>query len=227
MPFLALVIFSDAPPDIAQFNDIKSHFAAFKREGIHDLVLDLRYNSGGVMTKASTLASLIAGQELEGKTFIRWEYAPKNEDRDSEYKFERLPESLHTRRLVVLITDETCSASETIINGLRPHIPVYTVGSTTCGKPYGMDGIEFGAKTLYPVTARVVNNRGEGYYTTGIRADFKAKDDLTHPLGNPQEGMLKKALEVLEKEPDRNRSVYIRDYAADLQVDTFGGIFVR
>ena len=52
-------------------------------------------------------------------------------------------------------------------------------------------------------------------------------DNLTHPLGNPQEGMLKKALEVLEKEPDRNRSVYIRDYAADLQVDTFGGIFIR
>lgn len=187
----------------AQFNDIKSHFAAFKREGIHDLVLDLRYNSGGVMTKASTLASLIAGQELEGKTFIRWQYAPKNEDRDSEYKFKRLPESLHTRRLVVLITDETCSASETIINGLRPYIPVYTVGSTTCGKPYGMDGIEFGTKTLYPVTARVVNNRGEGYYTTGIRADFKAKDDLSHQLGDPKEGMLKKALEVLEKETFR------------------------
>lgn len=184
----------------AQFNDIKSHFAAFKREGVRDLVLDLRYNGGGVMARASTLASLIAGQELEGKTFIRWEYSPKNEDRDSEYKFKRLSESVQTRRLVVLTTDETCSASETIISGLRPYIPVYTVGSTTCGKPYGMDGIEFGAKTLYPVTARVVNSRGEGYYTNGIRADFKTKDDLSHQLGDPKEGMLKKALEVLKKE---------------------------
>ena len=57
--------------------------------------------------------------------------------------------------------------------------------------------MEFGEKTIFPVTSRVVNSRGEGDYTTGLKADFKAKDDLTHQLGDPQECMLKKALEIL------------------------------
>lgn len=191
--YLYLVSFNSA-----QFKQIKKHFAAFKAEGVRDLVLDLRYNSGGIMGQASTLANLIGGQTLDGKLFVRWEHAPRNEDLDLEYKFKRLPESILTRRVVVLTTEETCSASENIINGLRPYRPLYTVGSTTCGKPYGMDGVEFGDKTLYPVTARIVNIRGEGDYIRGIKADFKAKDDLTHQLGDPQEGMLKKALEVLE-----------------------------
>lgn len=63
-----------------------------------------------------------------------------------------------------------------------------------------MEKINFGDKTLLPVTARALNSRGEGHYVSGIRPDFKAVDDLTRQLGDPREGMLKKALEVLEKE---------------------------
>lgn len=183
-----------------QFKKIKYHFAIFKKEGVRDLVLDLRYNSGGAAGNAAMLANLIAGQALDGKLFVREENALRHEDLNSEFKFKRLPESLHTRRLVVLTTDETCSASETIINCLRPYLPVYTVGTTTCGKPYGMREIDFGENTLSPVTYRLLNSRGEGGYTNGIRADYISEDDLTHQLGDPQEGMLKKALEVLGKD---------------------------
>jgi len=62
-----------------------------------------------------------------------------------------------------------------------------------------MEKIKFGDKTLLPVTARALHSRGEGHYISGIRADFKVKEDLTHQLGDPQEGMLKKTLEVLAK----------------------------
>ena len=184
----------------AQFKRMNSHFEVFKKVGVRDLVLDLRYNTGGLMREASLLAGFIAGEELDGKLFIRMEPAPKYVDKPFEYYFESLPESIQARRLIVLTTDDTCSASEAVISGLRPYMPVYTVGSTTCGKPYGMDGVEFGDKILLPVTSRVVNSRGEGNYTNGIKADIKAKDDLTRQLGDPHEGMLKKALEVLEKD---------------------------
>jgi len=167
---------------------------------VHDLVLDLRYNTGGYIRKASMLANLIVGKALGGKMFLKTEHSLRQKDSDLEYHFAQLPESLDTRRLVVLTTNETCSASEAIINGLRPYIPVYTVGSITCGKPYIMEKINFGDKTLLPVTARALNSRGEGHYISGIRPDFKAVDDLTRQLGDPREGMLKKALEVLEKE---------------------------
>ncbi len=183
-----------------QFEGVSEHFEAFKNAGVHDLVLDLRYNGGGRMDKAVELANLIGGDAANGKLFIRWERSLRYEDETSEENiFEYLPESIQTRRLVVLTTAYTCSASEAIINGLRPYIPVYTVGTTTCGKPYGMSLLEFGDKILYPVTARLLNSRGEGHYSNGIRADFIVKDDLTHQLGDPQEGMLKKALEILEK----------------------------
>ncbi len=76
----------------------------------------------------------------------------------------------------------------------------YTVGSSICGKPFEMDAIDFGEKKLYSVAVRVVCKRGEGHYIAGIRPDFKAEDDLTRQLGDQQEGMLKKALEVLEKD---------------------------
>ena len=51
-------------------------------------------------------------------------------------------------------------------------MPVYTVGSTTCGKPFVVDGIKFGDKTFLPVIARVVNSRGDGHYANGISPDY-------------------------------------------------------
>lgn len=185
-----------------QFKDMNRHFEKFRSAGVQDLVLDLRYNTGGNMTEAATLANYIGGQLHEGKAFVRWQHAQRHEDLDKEYTFKRLPSSLHTRRVAVLTTDDTCSVSEVMINGLRPYMPVYTIGSTTCGKPYGMEGVEFGEKILFPVTARVVNSLGYGHYADGIRPDFKVDDDLTHQIGDPQEGMLKKALEILGQSLD-------------------------
>ena len=181
----------------ASFANIRQEFARLRQAGVRDLVLDLRYNSGGNAGDAGLLASLIAGQAHDGKLFIRAETSARYPDRASSYILERQPESLLTRRLVVLTTRETCSASETIINGLRPYLPVYTVGSTTCGKPYLMEPIQFGGQILYPVTARVLNSRGVAEYTTGITPDRQAEDDLTRTPGDPQEGMLRTALQLL------------------------------
>lgn len=103
---------------------------------------------------------------------------------------------------MVLTTDATCSASEVIINGLRPYLPVYTVGSTTCGKPYMMNSIGFGDSSLYPVNARVLNSRGGADYTNGIPPDIKAADDFSREPGDPQEKMLHTALQLLAD--DRN-----------------------
>ena len=79
-------------------------------------------------------------------------------------------------------------------------MPVTVVGAKTCGKPFAMHPLEFGGNMILPVTARVVNSKGDGCYNLGIKPDISAKDDLTHQLGDPEEGMLKKALEVLEKD---------------------------
>ncbi len=181
----------------ASFRDIQKHFTRFNKAGVRDLVLDLRYNDGGDIENAALLASLIAGQTYDGKLFVQAETNARYPDRTTAYHLTRQPESMATRRLVVLTTDETCSASEVIINGLRPYLPVYTVGSTTCGKPYLMQPIRFGDTILYPITARVLNSKGLADYSTGITPDHRADDDLTRAPGDPQEGMLKTALKVV------------------------------
>lgn len=186
--------------DAAHLKQIQEHFMKFKNAGVQDLILDLRYNGGGLADNSVLLANLIAGKSFFGKRFVSTEHSQRHTDQNSEHLFEKLPESLHIKRLVVITTDDTCSASEVVINGLRPYMPVYTVGSTTCGKPYVMQGFRFGEEIIYPITARVVNSLGDGHYETGIRPDFQVNDDLTHNLSYTQEGMLKKALEVLEKE---------------------------
>jgi C-terminal processing protease CtpA/Prc len=194
--YLYLDSFNDA-----SFQNIRSLFSHFRQAHVRDLVLDLRYNSGGDANKAELLSSLIAGQIHDGKLLIRAETSARYPDRATSYTLKRQPESLSVSRLVVLTTDETCSASEVIINGLRPYLPVYTVGSTTCGKPYLMQPIPFGENILYPITARVLNSRGDDAYNSGIKPDQKATDDFTHELGDPQEEMLKRALQLLAAKP--------------------------
>jgi hypothetical protein len=157
----------------ASFKDIRERFARFKQAGVRDLVLDLRYNGGGDIAKAQLLASLVAGQSHNGELFTRSVHTYRYPDRDTDYHLERQPESLHTRRLVVLTTDESCSASEVIIAGLRPYLPVYTVGDTTCGKPYMMYPLPFGKSELFPVGCHVYTSQGETTYTNGIKADVK------------------------------------------------------
>jgi hypothetical protein len=97
-------------------------------------------------------------------------------------------------RLVVITTRGSASASEAVINGLRPFIPVTVVGDTTFGKPVGQYGYDFCDKTLYPVAFQVRNSRGEGDYFSGIPVDCAADDDLEHQIGDEGEASLAEAL---------------------------------
>ena len=132
--------------------------------------------------------------------FFRYAYNDRYPERNKVVLFENTKPALNLKRLFVLTSDETASASELIINGLRPYIPVITIGETTYGKPVGQDGIYYGEKILYITAHHIRNSRNEGDYFGGIPPTCKAKDDLTHPLGDVKEGMLKAALCYLETE---------------------------
>ncbi len=193
--YLYLESFNDS-----QFETIDSLFASFKAAGVRDLVLDLRYNGGGLLDYARQLADLIAGNNFPGEAFLHIIHNSRFRDRDDTLVFEAMGNSLRLKRLVVLTSEDTCSASECLINGLRPYLQVITIGKATCGKPYSMEHLTFGEYVLLPVNAMVVNKRNEAFSDSGIEPDITAKDDVSHDLGDPGEEMLKKALEVLEKE---------------------------
>ncbi len=181
-------------PSVAALDDA---FGALRDGGATELVLDLRYNGGGLLSAAQHLASLIVGKPMAGSVFVQLTHNDKRVDYDTSYDLEALPQALGVRRLVVITTRATASAAEAIVNGLRPYLDVTTVGDTSYGKPVGQYGFEFCEKVLYPVCFVVANTQGQADYFDGIPADCAAGDDLEHPLASPDEASLAEALHVV------------------------------
>jgi C-terminal processing protease CtpA/Prc len=172
-------------------------FNALRDVGATELVLDLRYNGGGLVSIAEHLSSLIGGSRTDGQVFAEYFHNARNAFRNEITRFEAKPNALAVQRLVVITTGGSASASELVINSLRPFMPVVTVGQTTYGKPVGQYGITMCDKVLYPVAFTLRNARGEGDYFSGIAADCPAADDPNHQLGDPQEASLAEALTVI------------------------------
>jgi C-terminal processing protease CtpA/Prc len=176
---------------------LNTAFTQLRDAGATDLVLDLRYNGGGLVSVAQHLAGLIGGAPLVGQVFVQFTHNDKQTSRNTAYRFEAKPQALGVSRLVVIATRSSASASEAVINGLRPYMDVKVVGDTTYGKPVGQYGFDFCEKVLYPVAFLVTNARGEADYFGGIPADCAAADDVDHPLASPQEASLAEALFVV------------------------------
>lgn len=176
---------------------LNTAFQELRDEGATDLVLDLRYNGGGLVSVAQHLAGLIGGEPLVGQVFVQFTHNDKQSSRNTAYRFEAKPQALGATRLVVIATRGSASASEAVVNGLRPYMDVKVVGDRTYGKPVGQYGFEFCDKVLYPVAFLVTNARGEADYFGGIPADCAAADDLDRPLADAREASLAEAVYVV------------------------------
>jgi len=159
-----------------------------KAAGVSDLVLDIRYNSGGYLEIASELAYMIAGSaQTAGKTFELATFNSKHPTIDPVNRTRIVPEpfqsttdgfsvpagkrlpTLDLPRVFVLTGPDTCSASESIINALEGiDVRVIQIGSTTCGKPYGFYPQDNCGTTYFTVEFKGVNAKGFGDYTDGF-----------------------------------------------------------
>src|SRR5262245_5511800 len=176
---------------------LNTAFHTLREAGAKELVLDLRYNGGGLLGVAQHLGGLIGGAATNGQVFVELFHNDKNPSRNTTYRFELPAEAIGFTRFVAITTRGTASASESVINGLKPFMPVTLVGDTTYGKPVGQYGFDFCTKTLFPVAFEARNARGEGEYFDGLPADCAAADDLDHELGDPDEDSLGEALEFM------------------------------
>ncbi|CDG85621.1 S41 family peptidase [Janthinobacterium agaricidamnosum] len=182
-----------------------------KTAGIGDLVLDLRYNGGGLLSVANQLAYMIAGpQASAGRVFERLTFNDKTAPQAPilfsstaaglaaprpANKGQALP-YLGLKRVTVLTTPGTCSASESVINGLRGiDIEVNLIGGGTCGKPYGFYPAPNCGTTYFAVQFQGVNAKGYGDYADGMTPTCSVADDYSHALGDPAEGLLAAALQ--------------------------------
>lgn len=176
----------------------------FDSQDIDDLVLDLRYNPGGLAYLASGLGFMIAGpRATENKLFLRTIYNGKRSSEPSPFysiSSIGLPlPSLNLEQVFILTTSDTCSASEAIINGLRGiDVEVILIGDTTCGKPYGFVPEDNCGTTYFTIQFRAVNDKGFGSYADGFQPTCQARDDIRYPLGDPRETILGTALYYLD-----------------------------
>ncbi|MGB9990128.1 S41 family peptidase [Massilia sp. SM-13] len=176
-------------------------FTRFRDEGVTELVLDLRYNGGGLLSLASQVAYMIAGPEpTKGKVFER---TLTNDPAKPGAPLLFTPTAgsgkalpyLGLKRVNILTGPGTCSASESIINGLRGvDVEVRLYGSQTCGKPYAFVPTRNCENTYFTIQYQGVNDKGFGDYGDGFAPSCRVADDLEHPLGSENEAVLAAAL---------------------------------
>ncbi|GGA75915.1 peptidase S41 [Neiella marina] len=196
-------------------------FQRFADENVTDLILDLRYNGGGLLAMSSQLAYMIAGeQNTAGSVFEVLQYNDKFPSSATPFYTEeidwergvltdnKLP-TLDLERVFVIATGSTCSASESLMNGLRGiDVEVIQIGGTTCGKPYGFVPTDNCGTTYYTIQFQGVNDKGFGDYADGFKPRVAPRfddelpgcevaDDFEHSLGDTSEGMLAATLERL------------------------------
>jgi carboxyl-terminal processing protease len=181
-------------PSVAALDDA---FTALHDAGATELVLDLRYNGGGLVNVAQHLTSLIGGERTAGQVLAEYVHNDKHRDLNRQLKFDAKPNALNLQRLVVITTRASASASELVVNGLRPYLPVVIVGDRTYGKPVGQYGFAFCDKVLNPVAFVVKNARGEADYFDGLPPTCPAADQIDRQLGDPEEASLKEAFVYL------------------------------
>jgi carboxyl-terminal processing protease len=213
-----------------QFNDhlptaeqaLIDAFASFRSQNVADLVLDLRYNGGGSLAIASEIAYMIAGNvPTAGQPFERLVFNDKHTAinpvtggaltpvpfYNTSSANQPLP-TLNLRRVYVLTGSMTCSASESIINGLRGvNVEVIQIGSTTCGKPYGFFPEDNCGTTYFTIQMKGVNAANFGDYGDGFSPlntsaaggvrlpGCSVRDDFSRPLGNAAEERFAAALQ--------------------------------
>jgi carboxyl-terminal processing protease len=192
-------------------------FADFKAQGITDLVLDLRYNSGGSETASQNLASLIAPGVNNTKIFCRREYNEEVEeaivndpDAGPEFlttKFLNKSEnvgSLLGGRVFILTSSRSASASELVINGLKPYMDVFLIGDVTYGKNVGSISLyeEDDPRNTWgmqPIVVKVFNSQNQSNYGNGFTPDILNEDNsiYVYPLGDVRENLLQAAVEQI------------------------------
>lgn len=176
------------------FAALDAAFAELQAAGVSELVLDLRYNGGGLVSVAQHLASLIGGSLTNGQVFTEFFHNDRNTDRNEVLRFERKANALTVNRIFVITTRASASASELVINSLRPFMPVIQIGDRTFGKPVGQYSFTFCQKVLVPVSFTLRNANREGDFFNGLQATCAAADDVERPLGDELEGSLREAL---------------------------------
>lgn len=136
----------------------------------------------------------------------------KNVQTPFKTKIENLGKVLKNNRVYLLTSTRTASASELIINGLRPYMDVFLIGDKTTGKNVGSVPFEDEENPenpygILPIISRSFNSLDQSDYTTGFVPNIEVKESVERlkPFGDVQELLLRKAIEQITGIPPGNK----------------------
>ncbi len=177
-------------------DELAHRFEDLASADVDEMIVDLRYNSGGDISQAVSLMEYLdSSHPGEVATHLRWN--DRFRASDTDYLFTSPPPShaLHLSRVIFLVTRETASASELVINGLKPYLDdVVVIGTPTDGKNVGMRAITHNDYTYYLINFYVENAAGDRSSVQGISPTCPAQDDLQYTMGDPREPMMQTAV---------------------------------
>ena len=194
-------------------SQMRQIFSEFKSNPANVFVLDLRHNSGGYVSCAQQLATYLAPTgSLNGNLG----YLEYRDGRRSTLNFVQNEKSnnLNLSKLYIVVSSTTASASELIINGLKPYFGdnLIIVGLTTEGKNVASQEYKGTGNTagwsMHPITSKVFNSRGESGYENGFTPlpnhrvnEYDATTNRYaewYELGDPREYLLKNVISVIK-----------------------------
>lgn len=225
--YLALKSF----PALSQIKiELDEVFRKFSATNVIDLIIDLRYNSGGYVSTSRYLSNLIAPKNLEGKKMYHLEYndqmqkgkqkflnnfkvidafgLPSYKDDDTfftyadydyskesnTYNFEKKGNLEGVKAIYFIVSKQTASAAELLINNLRPYLSVKLIGHNTYGKPVGFFAIDINKFSVYLSSFLALNVKDEGDYYSGLQVDAVVDDNVLFDFGTAEDPAISTAL---------------------------------
>ena len=186
--------------------DLRAAFLSFRNAGITEVIIDFRYNGGGLVSISELIGDLLgrartSSNVLDFTTFR----ASKSSYNETRY-FSPQSQSIAPTRIAFIGTGGTASASELTINAQIPylHANAGLIGTNTYGKPVGQIAIDRTAcdDRLRVIAFATENANHQGAYFNGlagtVEASCRATDDIAHPMGDPAEASTRAALDFLQ-----------------------------
>ena len=140
----------------------------------------------------------IAGYNNENAIQMKLKFNDNYTHENTNYTFEKDTNSLNLSRVVFITSEYSASASETVINGLKPYMNVKLIGSSTHGKPVGMVGRSLNDYIYWLINFSVYNTNDEGDFYNGIEVDCSIYDRVEGSRTDINEELLKEALYYID-----------------------------
>ena len=179
------------------FSDFQRVMNNFASHNVSDIVIDLRYNGGGYVSVQEKLANYLAPASANGNVMMKETYNDKHQDYNATLYFNKTG-PLNPNHILFIVTPSTASASELLINNLKPFMDVKIIGpANTDGKPVGFFPIPAGDWYVFPISFRSTNSANNGGYFNGFTPDAQVADGLDKNWGDPAEASLAKAIKYI------------------------------